>query len=259
VRPPEKISQRVLTSVKRARQPLYRESAKLLEQYQRLQNRNLPPGEASDILRNVYIRPNTDNGGRLFELYWLFTLLDQYPDPELQLIQAGTNLVAEWTSDRQQYRLYHHSTGPPELDFTINSEEVAEELELLAQGSEQLGYFRRAHTVQRKTREISQQVLGREHRETLYSGVPDILLIRTDSTGELTGLLIGKSSIPVILRTSRLVLRNSSNTSILPSTTARTSFTRTGKPTQTGTITFQLKALCSSIRPLMGRQIPTTP
>jgi len=160
-----KISQRVLTSVKRARQPLYRESAKLLEQYQRLQNRNLPPGEASDILRNVYIRPNTDNGGRLFELYWLFTLLDQYPDPELQLIQAGTNLVAEWTSDRQQYRLYHHSTGPPELDFTINSEEVAEELELLAQGSEQLGYFRRAHTVQRKTREISQQVLGREHRE----------------------------------------------------------------------------------------------
>jgi len=91
--------------VKRARQPLYRESAKLLEQYQRLQNRNLPPGEASDILRNVYIRPNTDNGGRLFELYWLFTLLDQYPDPELQLIQARTNLVAEWTSDRQQYRL----------------------------------------------------------------------------------------------------------------------------------------------------------
>lgn len=192
VRPPEKISQRVLTSVKRARQPLYRESAKLLEQYQRLQNRNLPPGEASDILRNVYIRPDTDNGGRLFELYWLFTLLDQYPDPELQLIQPGTNLVAKWTIDRQQYRLYHHSTGPPELDFTINSEEVAEELELLAQGSEQLGYFRRAHTVQRKTREISQQVLGREHRETLYSGVPDILLVRTDTTGELTGLLIGE-------------------------------------------------------------------
>jgi len=28
--------------------------------------------------------------------------------------------------------------------------------------------------------------------KTLYSGVPDILLIRTDSTGELTGLLIGE-------------------------------------------------------------------
>ena len=107
--PPSRIPQRELTAVKNSRRPLYREAAKLLEKYYALQNRNLDQNEVEDILTNIYIRPNTDQGGRLFELYWAFKIMENFPEHQLQIVKAGTNLIASCSVEEGHYELYHFS------------------------------------------------------------------------------------------------------------------------------------------------------
>jgi hypothetical protein len=190
--PPAQIAQRELTAVKRSRRPLYREAAKLLDKYYDLQNRNLDLGEAGDILTNVYVRPDTDQGGRLFELYWTFRLLEQFPEHQLRVVRAGTNLIATCAVDGERYELYHHSQGPDEFDFRIRLSDVDEELTPLAGLSGGVEFFERMFAVQRDAKQYSQEALGSDMRGDLWSGVPDILLVRYDDNGAVAGIVIGE-------------------------------------------------------------------
>lgn len=192
VSPSERIPQRTLHTVKSSRRPLYREAASLLEQYYSLQSQNFEREQAGNILQNVYIRPNTDNGGRLFELYWLFKILDGITNGELQIIRSGTDLIASWGDNDSQYSLYHHTTGPETLSFSVRSADVESQLHHLDEQFESMSYFQRTRAVQRDTVAIAEAALGSNTHETLWAGVPDILLVRTNSDGELTGLLIGE-------------------------------------------------------------------
>ncbi|WP_254837868.1 hypothetical protein [Natronomonas marina] len=192
VSPSERIPQRILRTVKSSRQSLYRDAASLLEQYYSFQNRNFEREKATDILQNVYIRPNTDNGGRLFEIYWLFKILDEVTGGELQIIRSGTDLIARWEAGGSQYDLYHHTTGPDMLSFSVHSADVESQLHHLEDHFESMNYFQRTHTVQRDTAEIAETALGSSTHKTLWTGVPDILLVRTNPDNELTGILIGE-------------------------------------------------------------------
>lgn len=188
----ERIPQRTLRTVKSSRRSLYREAASLLEQYYALQNQNLEREQAASVLQNVYIRPNTDNGGRLFELYWIFKILDGVTCGELHIIRSGTDLIAGWKAGDSQYDLYHHTTGPDMLSFSVRSADVESQLHHLDEQFESMSYFQRTHAVQRDTAAIAKAALGSSTRKTLWAGVPDILLVRTDQDGELTGILIGE-------------------------------------------------------------------
>lgn len=189
---PARISQRELTAVKNSRRPLYREAAKLLEKYYALQNRDLDLDEARDILTNVYIRPNTDQGGRLFELYWTFKLLEQFPEHQLQVVKAGTDLIASCAAEDGHYELYHHSGGPDELEFRTPFSDVNEELTLLEAHDDDMSFFERLYAVQRDARAYSKEALGSESQQDLWSGVPDILLARYDANDDLSGLVVGE-------------------------------------------------------------------
>lgn len=192
ISPPERIPQRTLRTVKSSRRSLYREAAFLLDQYYSLQNQNFNREQATDILQNVYIRPDTDSGGRLFEIYWLFKILSGITGEELQVIRSGTNLIARWEADDSQYDLYHHTTGPDMLSFSVSSADVESQLHHLDEQFESMSYFQRTHTVQRDTAAITECALGSSTDKTLWAGVPDILLVRTNPSNELTGLLIGE-------------------------------------------------------------------
>lgn len=192
IEPPERIAQRELTPVKNSRRALYREAAKLLEQYYNLQNRNLDRDEARDILTNVYIRPDTDKGGRLFELYWTFKLLEQFPQHQLQMVKSGTDLIASCPVGDERFELYHHSTGPDKLKFRAEIDEVDEELDALESHSSGMSYFERCYAVNRDVRAYSKAALHSERRSTLWSGVPDILLIRYDANDNISGVTIGE-------------------------------------------------------------------
>ncbi len=190
--PPRHIPQRTLRPVKQSRRPLYREAAKLLEEYYSLQNRTITEAKARQILRNVYIRPDTEKGGTLFELYWIFVILQQFPNIRLRPITTGTNLIAEWIDSDAHFQLFHHSTGPDSLTFSIGTPDVADELALLERQVSGINYFQRMHAVQRDATSFAQEALGVDSQHTLWSGIPDILLIRTDYDGKITGILVGE-------------------------------------------------------------------
>lgn len=191
INPPERISPRDITAVKRSRRPLYREAAKLLENYYKLQNNDISLDEARDILTNVYVRPDTDKGGRLFELYWTFELLKQFSERQLRVVKSGTDLIASCMAEDEHYELYHHSEGPDGMTFRAKFSDVSEELSLL-EGRENVSFFERLYAVHHDAREYSKEALASEKRQDLWSGVPDIVLVRYDENDNLSGVFIGE-------------------------------------------------------------------
>lgn len=177
------VTARMLRSVKRSRNPLYAEAADLLDRYQRLMNYDLDAGEARTLLENAFIRPEQTEV--LFELYWVFKVLDCYEDVEFALLEEGADVVASWETDTSQYVLYHDSTGSAALSFN-------ERLSEIDPPSED-GYLFRTVKVLEQWQQLADDLLDIAGTESLWGGRPDIVLERYEGgTTNPTAVFVGE-------------------------------------------------------------------
>ncbi len=190
------ITDRMVRSVKRARQPLYREAAELLAQYRRLMRYNLETNEeAKDVLRHSFIIPDQQEYASLFELYWIFRLLRQYPEAEFKVIDERSDLTARWTIDEYEYVVYNDVMERDGVRFKIGRDraEVDADLSAIDETRSETGYFEREAVVVDQSTEMGAEAFGTTPSGTLWSGRPDILMMkRQRDTDSLEAVLFGE-------------------------------------------------------------------
>ncbi len=186
------VPDRVVRDVLDSRSPLYAEAAELLQRYRRLQNHDVDPGEARELLSRRLFAPETgdslaeDDAPTFFELYWIFKLLGSYDAPRRNLITQSTNCVATWSVGKGTYELYHDWTGGDELDFG-ESYFDRERDQALPGEDRYLG--RTAELLTTQERESS-AVFG-HRRPKSRSRRPDFTLLRREERG-ITDIALGE-------------------------------------------------------------------
>lgn len=162
------ITPRMIESVKRSRSNLYRDAAQLLDLYRRLMRHQLSDEEVRDLLNHTMIQPNEVS--TLFELYWIFRLLNSFDNVTYRVIRDDdTSVIASWEDESFGYWLYHDATGD-ELSF---SEDLSRET------IEEDGFLLRTQAVLQKWQELNERLLDRGGSDRLWGGRPDIVLERT--------------------------------------------------------------------------------
>jgi hypothetical protein len=179
------VTARMIESVKRSRSPLYREAAVLLDRYRRLMRRELTDQEAREVLNNTMIAPAVTE--TLFELYWIFRLLDTFEDVEFRVIRdQNPSVIASWETDGSKYTLYHNATG--------DQSRFREELRDTPAAED--AYLLRMQEVLRTWQDLKGQLLDLGGSDTLWGGRPDIVLEKTnvDESGawELDQVFVGE-------------------------------------------------------------------
>jgi len=176
-----------LTTVRSDREPLYREAAALLSYYRRLMNGALTTEQKQQLFNMDVFTPDENNeGADIFELYWIFKLIDSFDDASLQpLSSINDEFIAGWQTDDAEYRMYNDwngrsetsgTTGPTELldmhppdRSDIDPDAVRADPDLARPGF-----------IQREHESIRRQTLG----EGTGRRTPDIVLLKLDPTTE---------------------------------------------------------------------------
>ncbi|MDB2239392.1 hypothetical protein [Halorubrum ezzemoulense] len=167
------VTDRTIESVKRSRSRFYQDAAILLDRYRQLMNHELDSSEARDVLNHTLIAPaNTDT---LFELYWVFRILDAYDDVEYRVLtdsRDSPSTIATWEQNGSRFVLSHDATGEG-LSFneSIGDEEIEPD-----------GYLYRINEVLSRWQTISEDLLGRGGSDSLWGGRPDIVLEQYQET-----------------------------------------------------------------------------
>lgn len=167
------VTDRTIESVKRSRSRFYQDAAILLDRYRQLMSHELDSSEARDVLNHTLIAPaNTDT---LFELYWVFRILDAYDDVEYRVLtdsRDSPSTIATWEQNGSRFVLSHDATGEG-LSFneSIGDEEI-----------EPGGYLYRMNEVLSRWQTISEDLLDRGGSDSLWGGRPDIVLERFQKT-----------------------------------------------------------------------------
>lgn len=171
------VTDRTIESVKRSRSQFYQDAAVLLDRYRQLMNHELDSAEAREILNHTLIAP--ENAETLFELYWVFRVLEAYEGVEYRVLtdtRDNPSTIATWVQDGSRFILSHDATGES-LTF---SEAIGSEV------IEPDGYLYRMNEVLTRWQSLSKELLGRGGSDSLWGGRPDIVLEQyqeTDSGG----------------------------------------------------------------------------
>ena len=163
------ITDRTIESVKRSRSQFYREAAVLLDRYRQLMNHELDSEDAREILDHTLIAP--ENVEVLFELYWLFRILDAYDEVQYRVLtdqRDDPSTIAIWDEDGSRYVISHNSTG---RGLTFNESPEGEVIE-------PDGYLYRMNEVLSRWQLLSENIFDRHGRNSLWGGRPDIVLER---------------------------------------------------------------------------------
>ena len=171
------ITDRMISRAKNSRNALYRDSANLLERYNKLMAYDLDPSESKELLNNTFIKPEKTEV--LFELYWTIKIINQFKNPAFHIIEPGSNIVADWEIDGYKYRIFHNSSGSFEFKEKI--------YELMAKLKDKDNYFGRELKVIEKIEEIAEI-----KPDSLWGGRPDILLEKYDDQNKLISIFIGE-------------------------------------------------------------------
>ena len=173
------VTERMISSALKSRNKLYREAGRLLLKYRKLVNYECDDGEAKQLLKTTFIKP--DKIELLFELYWVFKILKQYRNVKFKLIYDTKDLIAEWEEKDHTYKMFHDSTG------SLRFHETLDKLEIRG-----LGFQAREAKSMKKWSEIAEKTY--EHKSnTIWGGRPDIILEKYDKeTGELIKTFIGE-------------------------------------------------------------------
>jgi uncharacterized protein (DUF433 family) len=173
------ISDRTIESVKKSRSPLYRNAAELLDRYRHLTRQDIDEKEAKEVLQNTFVRPSENE--RLFELYWVFRILDRFDDPQFKLIdEEYEGLVAQWEEDGYEYKMFHDSVGSMTFSEDVDMDDAPEED----------GYLRRLVHVHKEFKDL--RLLGIDSQKGHWGGRPDILIERRKVDETLDKVFIGE-------------------------------------------------------------------
>lgn len=105
------VTNRELREVRSDREPLYREAATLLTGLRRLRQ-GITEQQAKDLLSLDVFAPSDDRTSDLFELYWIFKILDHFEDHEFKQIRGKRGeLIASWEADEYEYLLFNDWDG----------------------------------------------------------------------------------------------------------------------------------------------------
>lgn len=186
------VSLREIRSVKRTRKSIYREAAHLLERYRRvIDSQDFSESEAREVLRDTYIRPDSENGSDLFELYWVFSLIEALGDARLQPVTDGNDLIAEWRDTESTYELYRTNRIEGLLDFAVPLSTVETEVETAL--GEPEGYLPRMFAAEAHAASYADTAFEISPDSNIWAGIPDIILYKLDrDTGSLKKVLLGE-------------------------------------------------------------------
>lgn len=186
------VSLREIRSVKRTRKPIYREAAHLLERYRHIvDEREFSKKESQEVLRDTYIRPDSENGSDLFELYWIYSLIEALEGATLKPVKDGDSLIAEWTNDESRFELYRRNRKDGPLEFSVPLSAVTDELN--TEPGKPEGYLPRMFAAEQDAAIYADTAFDISPRQNIWSGIPDILLYKLDrNTGKLQKVLIGE-------------------------------------------------------------------
>jgi len=161
------LTTRTIESVKRSRSKFYREAAILLDRYRQLMNNELDSSEAQAILNHTVIAP--EKAETLFELYWVFRILDEYEGVEYRVLtdsRDNPSTIATWEQEDLRFVLSHDTTG---RDLTFKESIDAADIE-------PDGYLYRMNEVISQWQSLSSDMLDRGGSDALWGGRPDIVL-----------------------------------------------------------------------------------
>jgi hypothetical protein len=163
------ITDRTIESVKRSRSRFYQEAAVLLDRYRQLMNHELDSDDAIDILNHTIVAPEKPEA--LFELYWVFRVLDAYDGVQYRVLtdsRENPSTIATWEQDGYQFVLSHDASGE---SLTFNESIDTAEIE-------SDGYLYRMNEVLSRWQTLSEDLLDRGGNDSLWGGRPDIILER---------------------------------------------------------------------------------
>lgn len=162
------LTDRTIEAVKRSRSVFYQHAAELLDRYRQLKRHNLDSEIARNLLNHTLIAP--DKSEVLFELYWIFQILDAYEGVEYHVLsdqRAYPSVIASWEQDGMRYEMSHDATGRSLMfDESIEGESIEPD-----------GYLYRMNEVLSKYQKLNDQLLDRGGG-SLWGGRPDIVLER---------------------------------------------------------------------------------
>lgn len=112
------VTERDISDVLVDRRPLYREAATLLRAIRDIRNSKITDEQAQDLFRMEIFAPSPEDGtADLFELYWIFQLLEQFDRPRFnQITNSRGQLIAQWESDTSEYLLFNDWRGDHRWD-----------------------------------------------------------------------------------------------------------------------------------------------
>lgn len=193
------VDARELRDVQDSRNPLYREAAILLDNYRRISQGNLREEEIKGLLRMKPFSPSKGQKGKsvLFELYWIFMLLEQFENPKFkQITSSRGQLIAEWSDSEYRYLLFNdwegrvHDQGRHPLNY-IDISWGPDEFDDALKNEYPDHFMRRRQIILEREHRISKDVFGMKYgRKT-----PDIVLLKLSSapdTHELHSVFIGE-------------------------------------------------------------------
>lgn len=181
------ITKRTINQVKKSRNQLYQEAARLLERYRRLMNFELEKKEAKELMRNTFIHP--EKREVLFELYWAFRILNSFENVTYHIIEEGINAIANWSDNNFNYIMYHDSKGSNQLNFLIKFENIEEDIEK----TDENGYLFRLGEFTKEWGELTEDIFSITSNQHIWSGNPDIIIERYDKeTDELDKIFIAE-------------------------------------------------------------------
>jgi hypothetical protein len=179
------VSNRDIQDVMSDRRPLYREAATLLRTIRDIRSGVITDEQARDLFRMKLFAPSPDDGtSDLFELYWIFQLLDQFEQPRFnQITNDRGQLIAHWETPSTEYLLFNDWKGfhrfetergyRDYLKFTLDIPDTPLSSWLKDQSSEFL------------RRQLATQHIKHDIHETVFEYTPDrkspdIVLLKLD-------------------------------------------------------------------------------
>lgn len=178
-----KVSDKMIKDTLKHRNPLYRESAKLLSTYRKIMSNQLNKEEVKELLSNTFILPN--KAEKIFELYWVMQIIKNNTSFEkLNIIDGTNNMVASWEDDNHKFEIYHDSVGSGQIMFNISLDEV---------DNSNNPFLQRKIESRLEANKLASQIFSKNAKNIFWSGRPDIVLeITNKETNKLEKVVLGE-------------------------------------------------------------------
>jgi hypothetical protein len=195
------VDRRELIAVEQSREPLYREAAALLRNLRRVRQGDLRKSEIKRLLSLDLFAPPREGGGTatLYELYWIFELLDQFQGVEFKKVEDKRGqLVAAWESDGSEYLLFNDWPGKHDWDDARGERDYVQikwDLDMIRASNlndqSRGDFMRRQQAVLEQKHALTDRVLGGTYKRK----TPDIVFLQLDAASDgrqLEGIFIGE-------------------------------------------------------------------